>query len=112
MTSRDRVKAALDHSEPDSPPCDYFYTPEIQQAVERHFGLSGDDAMREALGTDIRYVIPPYVGPPLLEAGDGSITNIWGITKRPMPNRYGDYAEPVSFPYAGWTTVEQAEQFS
>ena len=29
-----------------------------------------------------------------------------------MPNEYGEYAEPVGAPYAGWKTVEQAEAFN
>ena len=37
--------------------------------------------------------------------------NIWGIRRRPMPNEYGEYAEPVGLPYAAWTTVEEAERF-
>jgi uroporphyrinogen decarboxylase len=63
------------------------------------------------LGTDIRYINPPYTGPKLPIYDDGSVMNIWGIVKKPMPNEYGDYAEPVNFPYAGWTTVEEAEAF-
>lgn len=111
MTSRERVQAALAHSQPDYPPCDYFYTPEIHQALIRHFGVTQEDEVRNLLQTDIRYINPPYIGPPLPEYDDGSTMNIWGIRKKPMPNEYGDYAEPVNFPYASWTTVEEAEQF-
>ena len=37
--------------------------------------------------------------------------NLWGIRRRPMPNRYGEYAEPVGSPYAAWKSVEEAESF-
>jgi uroporphyrinogen decarboxylase len=37
--------------------------------------------------------------------------NLWGIRRRPMPNEYGEYAEPVGTPYATWTTVEEADRF-
>jgi hypothetical protein len=33
MTSRERVRAALNHSQPDYTPCDYFATPEIHRAL-------------------------------------------------------------------------------
>ncbi|MBD3306552.1 hypothetical protein GF339_09140 [candidate division KSB3 bacterium] len=111
MTPRERVRAAFAHTPPDAPPCDYFSTPEIHHALLEHFGVRQEDEIRERLGTDIRYVNPPYIGPPLPTYDDGSTMNIWGIRKKPMPNEYGDYAEPINFPYAAWTTVEEAEQF-
>ena len=112
MTSRERVQAAFAHSEPDYPPADYFSTPEIQAALLEHLGVSDDDDLRDQLGTDIRYVNPPYIGPPLPQYEDGSVMNEWGVLKKPMPNEYGDYAEPVNYPYAGWKTVGEAEAFS
>jgi uroporphyrinogen decarboxylase len=111
MKPRERVQAAFAHSEPDYAPADYFSTPEIQTALLDHFGVSDDDALRDRLGTDIRYVNPPYIGPPLPQYEDGSVMNEWGVLKKPMPNEYGDYAEPVNYPYAKWTTVEEAEGF-
>ena len=33
MTPRQRVRAALDHADPDFTPCDYFATPEIHLAL-------------------------------------------------------------------------------
>jgi uroporphyrinogen decarboxylase len=111
MTSRERVLAALAHTEPDFTPCDYFATPEIHQALVEHFGLADKAEIAERLGTDIRYIEPPYTGPPLPEFDDGSVMNIWGVRRRPMSNEYGEYSEPVGLPYAGWTTVEEAEPF-
>jgi uroporphyrinogen decarboxylase len=111
MTSRERVRAALDHEQPDVTPCDYFATPEIHQALLAHFRVSSDDELVDRLGTDIRYISPPYTGPELATYEDGSSVNIWGVRRKPMPNEYGDYAEPVDFPYAAWTTVEEAAAF-
>ena len=127
MTPRERVMAALSHVQPDYTPCDYFGTPEIHQALLEHFAVGADPAKRvftggvcssnldntvaEILGTDIRYVKPPYVGPPLPDPGDGSTVNVWGVRRRPVANQYGSYAEPVGAPYATWETVEEAERF-
>lgn len=110
MTSRERVQAAFAHVEPDCTPCDYFGTPEIHRALLDHFGVRGDDDLNDCLGTDIRIINPPYTGPPV-EAPGGAIADIWGVVRRPMPNEYGEYAEPVNLPYANWTAVEQVEQF-
>lgn len=128
MTPRERVRTALAHSTPDFTPCDYYATPEIHQALLEHFGLThlgpaarqgflpmggpGDNAIPERLGTDIRYIAPPYIGPPLRTFDDGSVIDMWGVQRRPMPNEFGEYAEPVNAPYAGWETVEQAAAFS
>ena len=127
MTPRQRVQAALNHTQPDYTPCDYYATPEIHEALLRHFGLGEprriggtmggsasaleDGGVAERLGVDIRYVNPPYIGPPLASYPDGSSTNLWGIRRRPMPNEYGEYAEPVGSPYAAWTTIEEADKF-
>jgi uroporphyrinogen decarboxylase len=111
MTPRERVKAAFAHTQPDFTPCDYFATPEIRQALLEHFGVRTDDEICDSLGTDIRYVNPPYKGPPLPRFDDGSTMDIWGVRRRPMPNEYGEYAEPVEWPYAEWQSVEQAEAF-
>ncbi len=112
MTPRRRVQAALAHGQPDFTPCDYFATPEIHQALLDHFGIDDIEAIPDCLGTDIRYINPPHTGPPLERFDDGSTMNIWGIRRRPMPNEYGEYAEPVGLPYADWTTVEEAERFN
>jgi uroporphyrinogen decarboxylase len=110
MTSRERVQAAFAYVEPDCTPCDYFGTPEIHRALLDHFGVTSDDDLQDRLGTDIRIINPPYTGPSL-EPPPGCVADIWGVVRKPMPNEYGEYAEPVNLPYAEWTTVEQAEQF-
>lgn len=128
MTPRERVRAALEHCQPDFTPCDYFATPEIHAGLQALFGLAaegqdgsplsspagtiGENLVPERLGTDIRYVKPPYAGPLPPKFDDGSTMNIWGVRRRPMPNEYGEYAEPVGTPYAAWKTVEEAEAFA
>jgi len=111
MQSRERVRAAFAFEQPDATPSDYYATPEINGALLKHFQVGDDNELRDCLGTDIRFVEPPYIGPVLPVYEDGSIMNIWGIRKKPMPNEYGDYYESVNFPYAGWKTVEEAENF-
>ncbi len=111
MTSKERVLSAFHYSEPDTPPVDYFATPEIHQALCRYFRVKEHDEILDRLDTDIRLVNPPYIGPPLPEYHDGSVMNIWGIIRKPMANEYGDYLEPVNLPYGNWTSAEEAEQF-
>ena len=77
----------------------------------RHASTLEDGGVAERLGTDVRYVNPSYIGPPLAAFDDGSSMNLWGIRRRPLANQYGEYAEPVGTPYAAWTTVAEAEKF-
>jgi len=112
MTSRERVRSAFAHVQPDCTPCDYFATPEIHQALLDHFAVTTNDDLLDRLGTDIRYVNPPYTGPALPTFDDGSAVDIWGVRRKPMPNEYGEYDEPIELPYAHWETVEQAEKFN
>ena len=111
MQSKERVQAAFAFERPDATPCDYYATPEIHTALLKHFKVRDDNELRDCLGADLRFVDPPYIGPKLPVYGDGSLTSIWGIRKKPMANEYGDYNEVVNFPYAEWTTVEEAESF-
>ncbi len=109
MSSRTRIETALAHTQPDCTPCDYFATPEIHRALLDHFGVSTDDALMDALGTDLRFVNPPYIGPKLPTYPDGAVTDIWGVVRKPMPNEYGEYAEPTVLPFARWTTLDEAK---
>ena len=112
MTSRERVQASFAHTQPDYTPCDYLATPEIHQALLDYFEITSDGGLRNRLGTDIRHVNPPYTGPELPAFDDGSTMDIWGVHRRPTPNEYGEYDEPVNFPYADWKTVDQAQAFN
>lgn len=111
MTSRERVLTAFAHEQPDCTPCDYFATPEIHQALFERFGVTTIEGIQQSLGTDIRYVKPPYTGPELPRFDDGSTMDLWGVRRRPVPNEYGEYAEPANLPYL-WTTVAEAETFN
>ncbi len=112
MNSRERVAAALNHEQPDHTPCDYFGTPEIDQALFDYFGVKDVNGVRECLKTDIRYIEIPYTGPELKSFEDGSFEDIWGVIRKPMPNEYGEYAEPVNLPFAKWESVSEAENYS
>lgn len=112
MNSRQRVKAAFNFEQPDCTPCDYFGTPEINAGLMKYFGVDSIEKIYGCLGTDIRYVQPPYIGPKLQTFDDGKTIDIWGIIRKPMPNEYGEYAEPINLPFAKWQTVEEAESYN
>ena len=107
MTSRERVLAALNHEQPDAVPSEYFGTPEIEDALLKHFGVDSHDALLTCLGTDLRMVEPDYIGPELKTFEDGSFEDIWGVIKAPMQNEFGAYNESSYLPFEEMTTLEQ-----
>jgi len=65
MTSRERVRAALNHVQPDRVPTDLAAVPEIWRALQERLGVNDAKAVLDALDIDIRFIDPDYTGPPL-----------------------------------------------
>jgi len=112
MTPRERVLAAMAHTQPDFTPCDYFATPEIREALMGYYQVSSDEEICDRLGTDIRCVNPPYTGPPAKTFDDGSVVDEWGVRRLQMPNEFGEYAEAIGRPYVAFHTVEDVDRFT
>jgi uroporphyrinogen decarboxylase len=99
MTSKERVRAALRHREPDRVPLFATYTPETAELLRRATGVSdgdigvamGNDIVKDCVGLEMSYYMndePSYVCP-------------WGITWRNVRNATGHYTEIIDFPLAG-----------
>ncbi len=115
MNSRERVLTALNHQEPDRVPLDFWWSDEIRDRLLRHLDLPGTDELQDFLGSDIRCVYPPYIGPALRCYDDGSYEDFWGIVRSPHPFHgqgfEGEYDEPVAFPLRDAQTVGQIEAY-
>ena len=78
MTPRERILAVLNRKSIDRIPVDLWHTPEIGQALQAHFGVSGIMAAYEKMGLDkIVWVTPGYHDPSNPAAGTSKQT-IWG----------------------------------
>jgi len=75
MESRERVLAAIGGDRPDRIPADIWAEPGVWARLRKDLGLATDDAVREALGVDVRYVSPVY---PADTVVDGVRQNMWG----------------------------------
>jgi uroporphyrinogen decarboxylase len=111
MTPKERVLTALSHNEPDQCPCDYIGTPEVDKKLKDYFSTEDMDEVLEKLGTDLRVVDAPYVGPQLRKWDDGRFENYWGSIRKPVSNEAGIYNEAVQFPYAEFKLVEDVKKF-
>ncbi|MFH1567979.1 MAG: hypothetical protein ABIL09_08245, partial [Gemmatimonadota bacterium] len=110
LTSRQRVRLALSHREPDRVPVNYAANPGIDGRLKARFGLApaDDDGLRRALGADFAGVGAPYVGPPLHAAPPGRQVDIWGVRTRWVEHDTGGYWDFCDFPLAEATVDEVA----
>jgi len=98
--SKDRVKCAFAHAEPDRVPIDYLCNPEIDARLKAHYGLNRDDneGLRDALGVDFREVVAPFSGPVRFEPVKDRHVNEWGMHTRWIEHASGGYWDYCDFP--------------
>ncbi len=111
MNSKQRVLTALSHKTPDRTPCDYLGTPESTRKLFNHFHTEVLDVVLEKLGTDMRIVDAPYIGPELPKWEDGKYMSYWGHIRKPIRNIAGSYDEAVELPYAEFNSIADVEKF-
>ena len=111
MKPKERVLAAIARQRVDQVPFDYIGTPEIDHKLGKYFGVQGDNRIRECLHVELRHIFPPYSGPELPAAADGSVRDIWGTVRRPVSNQAGQYMETVVRPLAALHSMEEVEAY-
>ncbi len=115
MDSRERVRLALDHQEPDRVPVDCWVSPCTRAKIEDSCGMSYESFL-DARDVDLRYIDgPAYVGPPLKAPSTGEQIDIWGVPRERVRQRLHDgkdwhdetYSEVVSSPLQELQTQEE-----
>ncbi len=98
LTSRERVRLALDHQITDRVPiamvCAGINRPaheKLQTYLMERYAVSVEEYLKRFI--DIQYIDPAYNGPAL--AGN---TDIWGVRRRPVSYGAGEYDEIESYP--------------
>ncbi len=86
MDCRERVLAAIARAVPDRVPADLWAEPAVWGRLRADLGCATDDAVRERLGIDVRYVAPGY--PPDTVRG-GVRQNMWGERWRKTSTVFG-----------------------
>jgi uroporphyrinogen decarboxylase len=109
LTPRQRVRAAINHQEPDRVPFDFWAVPEVCAALRDYLGLETDEQVLHLLGIDCRLVAPDYVGPAPRLQPDGTYFDAWGTHRRKVTNDFSTYDEYASFPLAEAQTVAEVE---
>jgi len=110
MNSRERVLGAFNRTGYDRIPVKHEGTPEINQMIMDHFGLTNMEQLLRVVGDDFRYVEPVYVGPELKKYPDGSIEGYWGERYKYAEFEGGKYLEASYLPFAGINTLEELDR--
>jgi uroporphyrinogen decarboxylase len=110
MNSRQRVLSAFSRQGYDRIPVKHEGTPEVNQMLMEHFGLSNTEQLLRVLGDDFRYVEPAYCGPELRTFPDGSVEGYFGERYRYASFDTGRYLEACYLPYAGINTLDDLDR--
>jgi uroporphyrinogen decarboxylase len=113
MTSRERVRTAFDHREPDRVPAWCGASPEFRELARRRLGLGDDDeALSRHLGDDFRRVYARYIGPPG-RSPSSCFTHPEATSRTPFGvERHGyGYGQPLDHPLAPAESVADVERF-
>ncbi len=111
MNHRERILAAIRHQPVDRIPTDIWATPEVWATLRRHFGVTDNRQIYDALDIDgIIGIAPPYVGPSLRVEGDYH-ENEWGMGYRSQRYSTGTYDEQVRYPLADAQTIDDLERY-
>jgi uroporphyrinogen decarboxylase len=111
MNSYERVRAAVEHRQPDRAPCDFSAEPDVEERLCHTLGLKTRTELLKHLGIDRRTVGPCYTGPALRRFADGSYENIvsGGPIVRDIPSPTGVNPTTVWYPWADVTRPEDLE---
>ncbi|MFW6139040.1 MAG: uroporphyrinogen decarboxylase family protein [Spirochaetota bacterium] len=102
MTSRERLKAALEHRRPDRVPLDLWVTPEIERVMMADIGVADPFEMRVRMGHDLLLTLVGLVNS-FYMSDEPEYIDPWGITFRNIvySSGGGKYTEMVSHPLSG-----------
>lgn len=107
MTSKERVRLAFEHHEPDRVPLWYGASDELTAQLMAATGTPDEEALMRRLHIDFRRVRQEYIGPDQPVSQEGHFKNVWGVERAGL-----EYGQPLSHPLAGAETVDDILRYS
>jgi uroporphyrinogen decarboxylase len=98
MTSRERVRVAFAHEEPDRVPAWCGASDAFWAKTKRELGIADDEDLRVRFGDDFRRVYARYPGPEKPLSPGAVSRTVFGVERKGI-----GYGQPTSHPFAGAT---------
>ncbi len=109
MTPRERVRAALEHRQPDRVPRDFWAEEPTWRRLLAHLGHDDRDRLLAQLGIDVRHLRVPALPEHVLE--EGLFQNFWGERYIYKETGWGPMREDVKGALAEATSWADLERF-
>lgn len=103
MTSKERVMRTFYHEKVDRVPISFFANPGIHKRVAEYLGVPDDkDCVNDALGVDLKGLMPAYIGKPLFQTSraDRHVDPLSGAVTRWVSHGNSGYWDYCDFPLA------------
>jgi uroporphyrinogen decarboxylase len=109
MDGRERVLTALAREKPDRIPADLWAEPGVWERLKKDLNVDSEEAVRETLAIDIRYISPIY---PADTIANGIRQNMWGERWEKVETCYGLEWEHTRGALHDATSLEEMQTFS
>ena len=104
MTSKERVRAVMEHRKPDRIPAAFEAVGPVTDRLLKHYGFTEYDQLLEKYEIDIVTASPRYIGPPLKawknEKGEQVELSYWGYETTLHTTAMDTYGTTTYFPAA------------
>lgn len=114
MTSKERVRKAISHIQPDRVPANFECVGSVAEKLLKHYGFDNMEQIYQKFEIDIRSVGPKYIGPERKtweENGSEISESFWGF--RNKRHWTGKEYNSITFyyPFDEFETIEQLENY-
>ncbi|MFC1478990.1 uroporphyrinogen decarboxylase family protein [Planctomycetota bacterium] len=119
MNSKERVRMAIEHREPDRVPLDYYSRPEITKKCMDTLGTETEEELLQKLGIDQRRIAPVFKGeeaplryadPTVSVTEEGIYKDIWGVGFSANDTGSGFYMDLAENPLSGITSAVELDK--
>ena len=113
MTSKERVRAVMEHRKPDRVPAAFEAVGSVTEKLLKHYGFTDYSQLLEKYEIDIVTAGPEYIGPELKtylnEKGERVEQSWWGFDTTMHTTAIDTYGTTTYFPLNGVETVEDVD---
>ena len=114
MTSRERVRAAILHQNPDRVPAAFEAVGTVNRKLMEHYGFTDYDQLLEKFEIDVVPVEPRYIGPELPvrknEKGETVTKSFWGYETTEHVTDIDTYGVTTFFPLNGVESIADVKE--